>query len=91
MYRLFEDSMTKYANKRNLADVPKILALSGSLRAASFSTAILRALNQEQHLGISLTVKTLEDTPLYNKELDTDPPLTPIAELRNEVQATTAS
>ena len=74
------------ANKRTLADVPKVLALSGSLRATSFSTAILRALSQEEHLGITLTVRTLEDIPLYNEDLDTDPPLTPIAELRNEVQ-----
>ncbi len=75
------------AKKRSLADVPNVLALSGSLRAASFSTAILRALSQEEHLGVTLTVKTLEDIPLYNEDLDTDTPLTPIAELRNEVQA----
>ena len=74
-------------NKRNSADVPNILAISGSLRAGSFSTAILRALRQEEHLGIRLTVKTLEDIPLYNEDLDTDPPLTSIAELRKEVQA----
>ena len=79
--------MANDANKRNLADVPKVLALSGSLRAMSFSTAILRALSQEEHLGVTLTVKTLEDIPLYNEDLDTDPALTPIAELRDEVQA----
>ena len=76
-----------HAKKRNLADDPKILAVSGSLRAASFSTAILRALSKEEHLGITLNVKTLEDGPPYNEDLDTKPPLTPIAELRNEVQA----
>ncbi len=75
------------ANKRSLADVPEVLAVLGSLRAVSFSTAILCALSQEGHLGIDLTVKTLEDIPLYNEDLDIDPPLTPIAELRNEVQA----
>ena len=79
--------MANDANKRNLADVPKVLAVSGSLRAMSFSTAILRALSQEEHLGITLTVKTLEDIPLYNEDLDTAPALTPVAELRNEVQA----
>lgn len=79
--------MANYAKKRNMADVPKVLAVSGSLRATSFSTAIFRALSQEEHLGIALTVKTLEDIPLYNEDLDTDPPLTSIAELRNEVQA----
>ena len=75
------------ANKRYLADPPKILGVSGSLRAASFSTAILRALSREDNLGITLTVKTLEDIPPYNEDLDTEPPLRPIAELRNEVQA----
>ena len=75
------------ANKRNFTDLPNVLAISGSLREASFSTAILRALSQEEHLGVTLTVKTLEDIPLYNEDLDTDPPLTPVAELRNEVQA----
>jgi chromate reductase len=79
--------MANEANKRNLADMPKVLAVSGSLRAMSFSTAILRALSQEEHLGITLTVKTLEEIPLYNEDLDTDPALTPIAELRKEVQA----
>ena len=74
------------ANKKKLADVPNVLAISGSLRAASFSTAILRALSQEEHFGIALTVKTLEDIPPYNEDLDTDPPLTAIAELRNEIQ-----
>ena len=75
------------ANKRNSADVPNILGVSGSLRASSFSTAILRALSQEEHLGITLTVRTLEDIPLYNEDLDTDPLLTSIAQLRKEVQA----
>ena len=75
------------ANKRNSADVPNILGVSGSLRASSFSTAILRALSQEEHLGVNLTVKTLEDIPLYNEDFDTDPLLTPIAQLRKEVQA----
>ena len=75
------------ANTTNSADVPNILGVSGSLRASSFSTAILRALSREEHLGITLTVRTLEDIPLYNEDLDTDPLLTPIAQLRKEVQA----
>ena len=87
LYMLSGSPMANDANKRNLADVPKVLAVSDSLRAASFSTAILRALSQEEHLGITLTVNTLEDIPLYSEDFDTDPPLTPIAELRIEVQA----
>ena len=88
LYTFSEKPMSQLrANKKQLADVPNVLANSGSLRAASFSTAILRALSREERLGITLTVRTLEDIPLYNEDLDTDPPLTPIAELRNEVQA----
>ena len=83
----YESSIASAPDNRSTAELPKVLAVSGSLRAASFSTAILRALSQEEHLGIALTIKTLENIPLYNEDLDTDPQLRPIAELRNEVQA----
>ena len=63
-------------SKRGLSKKPlKILAISGSLRAASFSTAILHAISREEYPGITLSVKTLEDVPLYNEDLDTDPAL----------------
>ncbi len=79
--------MADDVSKRNLTHVPKVLDISVSLRATPFSTAILRALCQEEGLGIPLTVKTLEEIPLYNEDLDTDPPQTAIAELSYEVQA----
>lgn len=37
-------------------------------------------------LSTNLSVKTLENVPLYNEDLDTDPALAPIAKLRNEIR-----
>ena len=75
------------ATKSNPADDPlSFLALSGSLRSASFSTAILQAMSYVQHPGITITVKTLEDIPLYNEDLDTEPTFTAVARLRDQVR-----
>ncbi len=63
----------------------RILAISGSLRAASFSTAILKAMGREAFPDVTMSVKTLEGIPLYNEDLDTEPALTPIARMRTEV------
>ena len=63
----------------------KVLAISGSLREASFSTAILKALNREKFPDITIVVRTLEGIPLYNEDLDTEPALSAIAEMRAEV------
>ena len=65
----------------------RVLAISGSLRAASFSTTILRALDHQHFPGIAMSLKTLEDIPLYNQDLDTEPALSPVAILRAEVQS----
>lgn len=63
----------------------KVLAISGSLRAASFSTAILRAISQE-FADLTIAVRTLEGIPLYNEDLDIEPVLVPIAEIRAEIR-----
>ena len=63
----------------------KVLAISGSLRAASLSTAILNALSKERFEDLTLTVRTLGDVPLYNEDLDVVPELPSIARLRAEV------
>ena len=63
----------------------RILAISGSLRKASFSTAILKALNHEEFPNITIAVRTLEGIPLYNEDLDTKPALSAIAQIRAEV------
>ncbi len=71
----------------NLMSRPlKVLAISGSLRSASFSTAILRALSHEEFPDLTIAVKTLEGIPLYNEDLDCEPALASIAEMRVEVR-----
>lgn len=64
-----------------------MLAISGSLRKASVSTTLLRGLALQEHDGVALSVRTLEDIPLYNEDLDTDPPLASIAMMRDEVKS----
>ncbi len=71
----------------NLLSRPlKVLAISGSLRSASFSTRILRALSHVKFLDVSIAVKTLEGIPLYNEDLDCEPALAAIAEMRVQVR-----
>ena len=48
----------------------RILGISGSLRKASFSTAILRALARRTSASMSIDVMTLEEIPFYNEDLD---------------------
>lgn len=49
----------------------KILGISGSLRKESFNTKLLQAASLYVPEGVSLTVLTLQDLPLYNKDIDT--------------------
>ena len=62
-----------------------VLGISGSLRKASFSTGVLRAMSREEFPGVLIAVKTLEDIPLYNEDLDTDPAIPAVAKLRTVV------
>jgi chromate reductase len=49
----------------------RIVGISGSLRKASFSTALLKILVEKSASSIKFQVVTLEDIPLYNEDLDT--------------------
>lgn len=50
----------------------KLVGLSGSLRAASFNTGLLRAAAELMPDGSSLTVATPEGIPVYNADLERD-------------------
>ena len=81
-----DDMEDQGAIKHNPTSDPlRILCLSGSLRSASFSTSILRAMSYVQHPGLRLSVRTLEDIPLYNEDLDAEPAVTAVAKLREQV------
>ena len=48
----------------------KILGISGSLRAGSFNTALLRAAAESTADGVTLDVATLHGIPLYDGDLE---------------------
>jgi chromate reductase, NAD(P)H dehydrogenase (quinone) len=66
----------------------RILAISGSLRAASHNTAVVEAARKYAPAGIAVSVYTgLPDIPHYNQDRDLDGqrPLGPVAELRRVI------
>lgn len=61
----------------------KILGISGSLRAASHNTALLRAAAEVAPQGVELEFyDELESLPPYNEDRDTDTPPEQVARLR---------
>lgn len=63
----------------------RLLGISGSLRAGSFNTALLRALAPLVADRAELVVHTLEDVPLYNGDLDTDTPPAGVKALKDAI------
>ena len=66
---------------------PVLLAISGSLRRHSYSTAILLALRDAAAEGAEVRLHPLADVPLYNEDLDTQSPPEGVAALRLAVSA----
>jgi NAD(P)H-dependent FMN reductase len=65
-----------------------ILGLSGSLRAASYNTALLRAAAGLMPEGVELTVKTLHGIPLYNGDDEVATGIPPaVVELKDAIAA----
>ena len=61
----------------------RILAISGSLRAASYNTALLRAAADLAPDGVEVELyEDLEALPPYNEDRDTDQPPIEVARLR---------
>jgi chromate reductase len=48
----------------------KLLGVSGSLRAASFNTALLRAAQELAPEGVSIEIFGLHDLPLFNQDVE---------------------
>jgi len=68
-----------------MTDQPLILGISGSLRAGSFSTAILRSVGGLLEGKARFAMLAMEDLPLYNQDLDTAAPPEPVARLRQQI------
>src|SRR4051812_24131851 len=47
----------------------KVLGISGSLRKAAFSTALLRATTELAPPGMEITIHPIGDLPLYNDDV----------------------
>lgn len=63
----------------------QLTGIAGSLRAGSFSTAILESLREELGTSAELTLHPLGDVPLYNQDLDTDAPLPGVRAMREAI------
>ena len=65
----------------------KILAISGSLRAASHNTALLRAAAELAPEGVEVELyENLESLPPYNEDRDTDQPPAEVQRLRDAIE-----
>lgn len=65
----------------------KLIGLSGSLRKAAYSTAILNSLREAAPAGVDLEVWGLGEVPLFNDDLDGDQAPTAVRALRDAVLA----
>ncbi|MGH2858821.1 MAG: NADPH-dependent FMN reductase [Solirubrobacteraceae bacterium] len=69
----------------------RILGISGSLRAASYNTALLRAAGGLAPADVTLdTYRDLESLPPYNEDRDGPEPPVEVARLREEIAAADA-
>jgi chromate reductase, NAD(P)H dehydrogenase (quinone) len=65
-----------------------ILGISGSLRAGSYNTALLRAARKVAPTGMDIDIyEGLRAIPPYDADLDTEAPPEPVVDLRARVRA----
>lgn len=64
-----------------------LVALSGSLRQASFNTALLRAAVELAPAGLTLELRTLHGIPLYDADVEAQGTPPAVAELRAAIRA----
>lgn len=68
-------------------NVIKLAAISGSLRAASANTAVLRTLQDLMPAGVEMNLLSLDGLPLYNQDLDGPEPPRQVAAFKAAVTA----
>jgi chromate reductase, NAD(P)H dehydrogenase (quinone) len=69
----------------------RVLGISGSLRSASYNTALLRAAAELAPEGVELELyQDLEQLPPYNEDRDTDNPPQAVRELRGRIASADA-
>ena len=65
----------------------RIVGISGSLRKASFSTALLEILAEKSASSVNIQVVTLNDIPLYNEDLDTATGVSAVNALKRSISS----
>ena len=65
----------------------RLLGISGSLRRASFNTALLRAAGTLSPEGVTLEVRTLHDVPLYDGDVEAQGLPAGVIALRDAIRA----
>lgn len=62
----------------------KIIGISGSLRKASYNTALLRACQKLAPVGMEIEIVSIDGLPVYNEDLEQDFP-SRVRELREKI------
>ena len=57
-----------------MTDTINILGISGSLRTKSYNTGLLKYIQENLPGGVSMDIYDISDIPLFNQDLDADPP-----------------
>ncbi len=68
----------------------RVLAISGSLRKASFNTGLLRAAREIAPDGMEITIFDIKDLPLYNGDVEAQGDPAPVLALKSAVRDTDA-
>lgn len=66
-------------------NVIRLAAISGSLRAASANTAVLRTLQDMMPASVEMNLLPIGALPLYNQDLDRPEPLPEVAEFKQTI------
>jgi chromate reductase, NAD(P)H dehydrogenase (quinone) len=64
----------------------RVVAMAGSLRAASYNRGLLRAAQGMAPTGLTITIRDLAAIPLYNADVEALGDPAPVAELKSAVQ-----
>lgn len=67
-------------------DLLQILGISGSLRRASFNSALLRAAQELAPEGMEITTFDLKDIPLYNGDVEAEGDPEPVIALKSVIR-----
>lgn len=68
-----------------MADAIKVLGISGSLRAGSFNSGLLRAAASVLPPGMEMTTFPLHDIPLFNADVEAQGNPTPVTALQQAI------